>query len=102
MDDFLKIDRMTFYEYELRIKASRLRILDREYELHKLAWITQQAGASKKNGKPVFRGFKQFFDFEKAEKEVLAGKHKKPAPINKRIIQAMRKQKKGGESDVGI
>ena len=93
MNDFLEIDRMTIYEYELRMKAFRLRNLDREHDLHKLAWITQQAGAAKKNGRPVFRSFKQFFDFKKMEKEVLSGKSKESSLLNSRVMQAMRNQK---------
>ena len=71
IDDFLTINRMTIPEFELRMKAAELKQLDRIHELHILAWAINQARATKRNGRPVFRTFRSFFDFEKQEKKIL-------------------------------
>lgn len=75
MDDFSKIDRMTLYEYDMKMKAHRLMQVDREYEIHRQAWENWNVQAMKKQGKnkrvPVFKKFVQFFDYEKRIKEVM-------------------------------
>lgn len=74
MTDFKEIDRMTLYEYGMRMKAHRLRQVDREYEIHLQAWANHNVQATKRQGKdkavPVFKTFKQFFDYEKRIEEV--------------------------------
>lgn len=77
MADFNEIDRMTLYEYGMRMKALRLRQIDREYEIHLQAWANHNVQATKRQGKdkavPVFKTFKQFFDYEKRIEEVTGG-----------------------------
>lgn len=85
MDDFLAINRMTIPEFELRMKAAELKQLDRIHELHILAWAINQARATKKNGRPVFRTFRSFFDFEKQEKKIL--EYGKKSELLRRYIQ---------------
>ena len=97
MNDMNEIERMTIYEYQLRMKAYKFRYLDQEAAMHKLAWITQQAGASKKNGKPVFRTFKKFFDYEKARKQLFDDELEKPKLLNNRVMDYLRKKKEGEE-----
>lgn len=99
MNDFLEIDRTTMYEYELRMKAFRLRYLDREAAMHKQAWVSRQVGATKKNGKPFYRTFKQFFDYEKAERNML-NMGDRPKLLNDRIMQAVRRQKGGNNGEL--
>ncbi|MEI5991235.1 hypothetical protein A5881_002768 [Enterococcus termitis] len=61
---------MTIPEYELRIKAHQLKRLDRHYDIHLQAWATVMAGQTKK-GKPVYRTFEKFFNYQKAEDKIL-------------------------------
>jgi hypothetical protein len=78
--DPLVLGRMTLREYALRMKAVQLQKLDRERELYWQAWLTQQAQATKKQGKeivPYFRDFDAFFDYEQRQAEIL-GTAKKP------------------------
>ncbi len=96
MQDFAQIDRMTLYEYEMRMKASDLRRVDREYEIHLQAWANWNVQATKKSGKkrvPVFKIFKQFFDYRKAEAEVLKERKKSSSPQSQKIIEGMKNQK---------
>ena len=69
MSDFREINAMTLYEYELRMKAQRLREIDKEYEIHLQAWANHSVQATRRQGKdkavPVYKTFKQFYDYEK-------------------------------------
>lgn len=61
------------------MKGVRLKQTDQQYLLHELAYKTMMAKATRKSGKkvkPVYRNFKQFFDYDKSLKEVL-GEEKK-------------------------
>lgn len=60
----------------MRMKSYRLQQVDKLNDIHMLAWANNMAGATKKNGKPVFRKYKQFFDYQKAVDEVLGVKQK--------------------------
>lgn len=92
---------MTLYEYNIRMKAMRLRKVDKEYDIHLLAWESWNVQAMKRQGKrkrvPVFKTFKQFFDIEKRIDDVL-GKRKANKKKN-RIAEAMKKQKERGQDD---
>lgn len=62
------IEVLTLYEYEARMYAFRLKQADEELKMHKQAWINHQVTATKEQGKkqvPVYKSFKQFFDYEK-------------------------------------
>lgn len=87
---------MTFSEYEVRLKAFRLKQLDKMYDMHIQAWINQSVTSTKTQGKkevPVYKTFKDFFDYEAKEKELLGIK-----TIKKQYINDTRSQflKKGG------
>lgn len=61
-------EEMSFYEYRIRMEAYNLRQFDTEFHLHELAWLNREVKAERKSGKktkPVYRTFKQFFDYEK-------------------------------------
>ena len=75
---FKEIDRLTIPEYQLMCKAYELAEVDRANERHQLAWLTVSAGATKKDGRPVYKKFKNFFDYE-AELRKL----ERPKPTNK-------------------
>lgn len=71
------VDSMLLFEYKMLMKAYSLKSLDYDYKAHKQAWINQQVQATKEQGKktiPVYRNFKQFFDYEKMEQELLGNK----------------------------
>ena len=98
MHDFTEINRMTMYEFCVRMQAARLRQVDREYELHLLAWGCWDVQSMKKQGKkrvPVYQTFRQFFDYEAREKEAYTGKQAEKTGIGVRIMQAMKRQKEG-------
>ncbi|RBS56525.1 hypothetical protein EB33_01712 [Enterococcus faecium] len=60
------IERMTLYEYNIRMTAAQLSWLDKEKLIHELAWANQQVQAEKKVGKktvPVYRSFEEFFNY---------------------------------------
>ena len=54
-----EVNRLTFPEYELLMKAVRLKQIDKEYELHLQAYLSLLVKAEKKAGKgksrPVYR-----------------------------------------------
>lgn len=82
---------MTFPEYLYRMKAHSLSRVDKEYDLHLQAWLNEQVGATKKQGKnsvPLYKNFKDFFDYNKAietikgaESSSLSDEHKRMARI---------------------
>jgi hypothetical protein len=78
---FSEVDRLTIPEYRLLMQASKLKQVDLDYRVHQLAFANFRAQAQKKNGKnktvPVFRKFKQFFDYEKAVKKAQKIKEEK-------------------------
>lgn len=74
MTDVSDIERMTMYEYEIRMTVYKLKRIDREKTIHEQAWANNQVKATRSSGKksvPVYTTFKKFFDYEKYEKEIL-------------------------------
>lgn len=95
---------MTFYEYELRMKAYELKMIDEEYRIHRQAWVNREVKAEKKTGKnkmkPVYTKFKDFFDYEKMVDMVRGGEVKSKrtvSSISKRVIEGMERRKKDGK-----
>ncbi|MFD1900450.1 hypothetical protein [Enterococcus termitis] len=86
IEDFNEIDRLTIPEYELRIKAYQLKSLDMQYNIHLQAWATVMAGQTRK-GKPVYRTFDKFFNYQKAEKRILGRDHSLPKNQEKEKLQ---------------
>ncbi|MEQ7202359.1 hypothetical protein [Lactococcus lactis] len=65
---------MTISEYELRLKAYRLKRLDEQEFIYQQAWANWQVQSTKQQGKkqvPVYSTFKKFFDKEKFENDIL-------------------------------
>ena len=65
---------MTIPEYELRLKAYRLKRLDEQEFIYQQAWANWQVQSTKQQGKkqvPVYSTFKKFFDKEKFENDIL-------------------------------
>ncbi|WP_206193300.1 MULTISPECIES: hypothetical protein [Virgibacillus] len=84
---------LTLGEYALRIRAFRLQQVDKEYKMYKQAWINHQVTLTKEQGKkqvPIYKRFKDFFDYEKHLKEVtkpkrVSDKMKRLAAIAKQV-----------------
>lgn len=87
--DFHEYDdiyRMSIAEYEQRITAYKLKMLDKQLFLHQQAWLNVQAKAQKKQGKnmvPVYKTFEDFFDFKKLEREITGELDELPIFVNK-------------------
>ena len=69
-----EIDRLTLPEINLLMNAQQLKEIDKAKDAHLLAWLTVSAGATKKDGKPVYKKFSDFFDYKKELKKT----NKKP------------------------
>ncbi|EPH68293.1 hypothetical protein D931_00017 [Enterococcus faecium 13.SD.W.09] len=85
MTDIRQIERMTPYEFEIRMTAYQLKRLDEQETIHQQAWVNWQVQSTKKEGKktvPVFTSFKKFFDKEKLENEILGKKEQTPRFVN--------------------
>lgn len=65
---FAEVDRLTLPEYELLIKAAKLKQIDLDYRNHLQAYLNFSVKAEKKKGKnktePVFKKFKQFYNYK--------------------------------------
>lgn len=71
--DFSIINRLTIPEIELMSEALTLKTVDRQHELHQIAFLINVAGATKKSGNrsvPVYKKFSDFYNYEKELKKV--------------------------------
>lgn len=75
------------------MKAAELKQLDRMHEIHILAWAISQAGATKKNGRPAYRTFRSFFDFEKQERKIMGTVKERSSFFDK--VVSFKKEKEG-------
>lgn len=92
MTDLTEIKRMSMSEYRLRMKAYRLRKLDTEYDIAMQAWMNREVQATRKRGKgqaAYYKRFRQFFDYEGRENEIL-GIEKEHSELAKRYIEIAR------------
>lgn len=62
-----EIDRLTLPDIELLMNAQRLKEVDKSRDMHLLAWLSVSAGATKKDGKPVYKKFTDFFKYKEKE-----------------------------------
>lgn len=95
---FEDINKMTFEEYEIAMKAARLKQVDLDYRNHLQAFLNFAAQATKKSGKnklkPVYSKFAKFFNFEEAEQRAKHGKEN-----NKMVNNYMQYLKERRETD---
>lgn len=92
---FEEIDRMTVAEHIIRLKAYQLKEVDRLHNLHQQAWANNMAGATKKNGKPHYKRFKQFFNYEKAISKIMGTARETPTDKLRDLV-AKHNRRKGG------
>ena len=71
------MDKVTIPEYNLLVKAARLRNVDKDYRAHQLAYLTFRAKDRAENGKRFkYTTFDKFYDARKAEEKAMGGKAK--------------------------
>ena len=71
---------MLLDEYLLLMKAYNLKRVDKEYDYHLQAWLSQQVQATEQRGKKsvlVYKNFKDFFDYEERVNKILKPEPKK-------------------------
>lgn len=78
----LEARRCTIREYEVQNIAYRIAEEREVYHLNLLAWQNRQAGATKKNGRPVFARFSEMYDYEKNHLKAIKGETPKDKKIN--------------------
>lgn len=74
MTDMNEIDRMTLGEYFMRMEAAMLRNNDQEKLIHLQAWASQMVQAtegSKKHPKPKYKTFKEFYNADQIEENIV-------------------------------
>ena len=105
MTSLAEIERMTFFEYRLRLRAYELSQVDKERDIHMQAWCNWNVQATKGQGRhkrvSVFKTFKSFFDYEKLINKVLGKNLAEEAGVPvKSIVEGMKLQRERGETDV--
>lgn len=64
---------MRLSDYTLRMEAFNLREIDEEYKMHLNAWLHARVSDMKEKNKkqvPIYRSFKDFYDYEKRIQEI--------------------------------
>ena len=78
---FDQVDQLTIAQYEIMMDALELRMLDQDLHEHRQAFLNLAVQAQKKAGKgktrPVYRRFKQFFDYDSELAKIKNKKKKK-------------------------
>ena len=71
---FAEVDRLTIPEYNLLMEAVQLKQVDIDYRNHLQAYLNFAVKAEKKAGKgktkPVYKKFKQFYDYEEEVQKI--------------------------------
>ena len=83
-------EKITLREYSYEMFAYNLRDIDKEKDIHLLAWQINQAQATKQKGKKTeayFKTFKDFYDYEKRIKG-LSGNEEKLDSFSKLMSKA--------------
>lgn len=83
-----EVDRMTMQEYNWLIEAEQLKRVDRERDIHWLAFLNQAVRATSKSGKPRFDKFNKFFDYEEEIGEITGEKKKSKLSGLSRLLKA--------------
>lgn len=89
---------LTLYEYQMRMKAFNLARIDKEHDMHLQAWLNHAVTATKEQNKkqvPVYKKFKDFYDYEKRSKEVEGKKQKVITPKMRRMARIAAKVNEG-------
>lgn len=84
---------MTFAEYELLLEAHDLREVDLNYRAHQQAFLNLSVKATRKNGSPVYRTFRKFFNYRK-EIDRVKNKRRKSGKLLDRFLKARKEGRK--------
>lgn len=71
------------------MKSYSLQRVDKEYDYHLQAWLSQQVQATEQRGKKavsVYKNFKDFFDYEERVNEILKPKPKETKRTNIELL----------------
>lgn len=97
---FEQVDKLTFAQYELLVRAHALREVDKDYRVHQQAFLNFAVKATKKAGKgkerPIYARFEKFFNYKRAiteTEERLDGKKKEENSRFSGIGKLLNKQK---------
>ncbi|WP_200411919.1 hypothetical protein [Virgibacillus salexigens] len=95
---------MTLTEFHYKRYAQEYKEIDKEYEMHKIAFLIRNAAATKevgtgKNKKEEyeFKNFKDFFDYKKALKEIDQIQQPNQEEINERVSPAQVAAQRNGK-----
>lgn len=94
-----EVDEMTLCEYHIAIKASALKALDHERDIHLQAYLNMSVQATKQRGKksiPVYPRFGDFFNYDERKNEILGVESKENERENKIRDLVLRANMKGG------
>src|SRR5699024_4541411 len=92
------IEILTLYEYKLQMKAYQLKQVDKQNEMHMQAWLNHAVTGTKEQGKkqvPVYKKYKDFFDYEKQLNEIEQPSRKTISPRMKKLAQIAAKANEG-------
>ena len=84
---------MTISEYELRMEAYNLQLVEKQYDSATQAWMNRNAQAFDKDGNAVFKDFNDFFDRDSAIDKVKSNFESDYQPI-------ARKSRKQNRQDI--
>lgn len=73
IDDIHEIESMTFYEYQLRMTAFRLKLVDEQFSLSFAAWQNREINATDDAGKYIYRKMDDFFNYRLKEEAAFLG-----------------------------
>lgn len=78
----------------MRMNAFNLAQIDKEHDMAKQAWMNHQVTATKTSGsgknqktEPVYKNFKDFFDYEKKLREVDGEQNHKLSKRQRRMVR---------------
>lgn len=90
-----EVHKMDWHEYELLMKAHRLKWVDRDRDIHWQAFQNQQARATTGQGnsiKPAFRTFNDFFNYKKELQDVLRPEDESKPKYSAKVIDMMTRE----------
>ncbi len=102
----LEAKRCTPVDFDILIEAKQLRDVDELYLIHRQAWANNIVQATRRNGKPRYRTFDKFFDYEGLIEKVKYGEKvvnekTQMADMNLKLSAFRKKQRLKREQEEG-
>ena len=85
-----EVNAMTIEEYEWRMFARKLSDVDEEQKRHHLAYLNVVAQSTDKNGKPKFKEFVDFYDYEGRIKAVMEGEGIRTSKLSAEKVEELK------------